>query len=317
MPEFTTEEWLQNLDKTLAGEPSPAEFIGAVSGWLHTDIPEYTEGSYEAVSRRIVWEFPDGYAYVVGWGFPPTIYHMSELLTKESKFPLPQSMSQGWEFRVHANGWVNTDEENIWTPASVLSWVEKLASAHGQPKIIFPWGYAWNENVVDQAEDYYEYDEEKYEDTPELNPRKLMFRMVTAIGEGKIAAASPWETHFGEEDEGMSYYSDWSRFYRVVRAIEDQKLMIVNLDEHCAACNSGTYEWAVKDDPEMEGENIFLTWGQNSQGSWLGNGFISTEVYFSDEDDERAVIKLAIAEGLEEEDEDWEPVGEWWLESYS
>ncbi len=77
------------------------------------------------------------------------------------------------------------------------------------------------------------------------------------------------------------------------------------------------YEWAIKEDPALEGKEIFRTWGQNSEYSWLGDGFIFVETYLNDDESEKRIKQAAEEEGLDMglEDEDWEPSGSFYYES--
>jgi hypothetical protein len=314
-----SEDWFNSFERTLAGEATRAEFIASVTEWLkNEDISGGLEGRFEAVSRRVVWVFPKGWAFVVGSGHSPTFYHVDELMDPDSPFLFDDDRSEGWEFRRYANGWELASVGTDWSAGLIAEWVERFSSVLGSPKLSLPWGYAWLDRITEQEEYYYSWEEKNYSDNPELSPYKIMSRVAAAAEDGQLAEVSPWTLEVGEEDDYMSEFSDWARFHRVVAEIEESKLMIVNLDEHCAACNSGVYEWAVKDDPELEGKNIFLTWGQGSEGGWLGNGFIATEVEFESSEDECAVWKLLVQEGLEEPfegEEECDPVGSWEYES--
>lgn len=303
--------WLKTVEKAVAGEATKEEFIHAVTGWLTTELAEYTEGSYEAISRRVIWLFDEKWAIVYGSYFPLTVTHMDEEVTSETTPPIELP---GWSYRKHANGWQHHLENSDISEKDILHLIDALSKILGEPKLVLPWGYCWADNIAEEELD--EYLEWGAEGSEEL--RTAMHALATSVGEpGSLAEVSPWELEKTDEAEWMPEFCDWSRFQRVTSAIEERKLMILNLDEHCAACGSNVYEWAVKDDPEMEGKRIFLTWGQNSQGTYLGDGSIYLEVYLDDEGDERAVKQIAADEGLDDQinEEDWEPSGAWYYES--
>lgn len=302
--------WETAVYKTLSGNGSKEDFVHTITGWLHTSITEYTEGSYEAISRRVTWLFPDGWAFVAATSCPLTLTHMTEEITSDTPAPV---RGEEWNFAVHANGWQLATSGEDTSASEILQRMESFSAEHGEPTLLLPWEYMWVEAIAEESlEDYLEY---KPEDEAELYT--AMHALASAVMDGQVADLSPWAIEVTDPEDNMPAFCDWSRFQRVIAAISERKLMILNLDEHCAACSSGVYENAVKEDPELEGKRVFLTWGQNSQYMWLGDGRIFLDVYFSEEEDERAVKDLAVAEGIYEldPDEEWEPSGSWYFES--
>lgn len=310
--------WDENLDKVKNGTATKVEFIDAITHWLGTEIAESTEGMYEAVSRRVVWVFPDGYALAVGTNFNPVFYHLSEELSRQSQLPLPQSLQEGWNYYPQTNGWGYDKCARVFPSAEeILRLVELFAKTHGEPKVILPWGYSWTESIVDQQEDYYEWYADDSEEG-EVNIRETMLHLATAITDGTLSKASPWEfIATDDEEDGLSHYSDFAKFQRFIARISNEKLAILDLDQHCAGCSSGTYEYAVKDDPELEGKEIFRTWGQNSENMWLGDGSIYVDAYMDNGEVEKQLKVIAEEEGLnmDLEDEEWEPSGSFYYES--
>lgn len=310
--------WAENLDKVKSGTATKVEFVDAITHWLGTEIAENTEGMYEAISRRVVWVFPDNYALAVGTNFNPVFYHLSEELSASSILPLPQSMQNDWHFYPKTNGWGNIASGGSFPSAErILSLVELFAKTHGEPKVLLPWGYGWTESVVDQDEDYYNWYADDLAEG-EVNIRETMFHLATAVVDGTLSKASPWEfIATDDEEDGLSYYSDFSKFQRFIARVSEEKLAILDLDQHCAACSNGTYEYAVKDDPELEGKEIFRTWGQNSENMWLGDGSIYVDAYMDNGEVEKQLKIVAEEEGLDMdlEDEEWEPSGSFYYES--
>ena len=310
--------WTENLEKVKSGTATKVEFVDAVTHWLGTSIAENTEGMYEAVSRRVIWVFPDNYVLAVGTNFDPTFYHLSEELTKDDVIPLPQTLQKEWVFSNQSNGWTNSGLNSSFpTAQQILTLIDLFTSKHGEPKIVLPWGYSWTESVVDQDEDYYNWCVDELAEGEE-NIRETMFHLVTALGEGKLAKASPWEfVATDDEEEWLSYYSDFAKFQRFIERVSEEKLAILDLDQHCASCSNGTYEYAVKEDPELEGKEIFRTWGQNSENMWLGDGSIFVDAFMNDEEVEKQLKIVAEEEGLDMglDDEEWSASGSFYYES--
>jgi len=310
--------WTENLDKVKSGSATKVEFVDAVTHWLGTSIAENTEGMHEAVSRRVIWVFPDNYVLAVGTNFDPTFYHLSKELTKDDVIPLPQTLQKEWVFSTQSNGWTNSGFSSSFpTAEQILGLIDLFTSKHGEPKIVLPWGYSWTVSVVDEDEDYYSWYVDEIAEGEE-NIRETMFHLATALGEGKLAKASPWEfVATDDEEEGLSYYSDFAKFKRFIERVSEEKLAILDLDQHCASCSSGTYEYAVKEDPELEGKEIFRTWGQNSENMWLGDGSILVDAFMNDESVEKQLKIVAEEEGLDMglDDEEWSASGSFYYES--
>ena len=305
--------WAENLDKVVNGTATKVEFVDAITFWLGTEIAESTEGMYEAVSRRVVWVFPDSYALAVGTNFDPVFYHLSEELSEGSPNPLPETLQKDWLFSSKSNGWSNIENGGDFPAAeSILNLVELFAKTHGEPKVMLPWGYLWTDSIVDQA------DEDDWStDEGEVDIQETMFHLATAETDGTLAKVSPWELESTDEDDGLSYYSDFSKFQRFIKKVSEGKIAILDLDQHCAGCCSGTYENAVQDDPELEGKEIFRTWGQNSENMWLGDGSICVEASIENPELEKQLLKVAKEVGLDMgiDDENWQASGSFAYES--
>lgn len=307
--------WSQNIAKVKSGEASKVEFVDAVTYWLSTDIAESTEGMGEAISRRVVWLFPDDYALAVGANFSPAFYHLSKILPTDSRIPLPQSKSKNWTFSRQTNGWTDSSlPAGCPKPEDIVALVDVFSASHGEPKLLLPWAYHWAEGITDQEEEFYE----DYADEGEENIRETMFELATAVVDETLSEASPWECAIGGEDEGLSFHSDFAKFQRFIDRVSDEKIAILDIDQHCAACSNGTYEDAVAGDPELEGKEVFRTWGQNSEWNWRGDGSVYMESgYIDNPEFEKKLKQVAEKEGLDMglKDKDWQPTGNFSYES--
>jgi hypothetical protein len=307
--------WAKNLKKVKTGKATKVEFVDAITHWMGTEVAASTEGMGEAVSRRAVWLFPDGYALAVGANFDPVFYHLSKELPVGSMIPLPQSRKKNWLFASRINGWTYSGVGGRFPKAAeTLALVDLFSANHGEPKLLLPWAFHWVESITEQGEDYYDWDESE----DGVNKRKIMSSLATAIEDGSVAEACPWEFLLGSEEDGISHHSDFSKFQRFIEKVEEAKIAILDLDQHCAACSNGTYEDAVASDPELAGKEVFLTWGQNSEGKWLGDGSVYMESgYIDNPEFERQLKQLAQDEGLDMglDDKNWEPSGSFAFES--
>jgi hypothetical protein len=314
--------WKDNVTKVAEGTATRAEFVDAITRWLYNEnLAGSTEGAYEALSRRVVWVFPNKYAFVIGTGFYPALYSLdTELDEEESVIPLPKdSGTSGWEFDPVINGWhYIADPEEI-SIALILNIVDLLTKENGKPFLLLPWSTTRTESIAENdLEEWLGWygveddDEEREEYIP-------MYTLATLAMNGELQGKSEWDVVITEEDDGLSEYSDYVKFMKLVKHIEDNDLMIIDLDQHCAGCSHGTYEYAVKYNPKLEGKSIFRTWGQNSEYMYLGDGSLNITVDFYDGPDIEKQIKL-IAEDLGiytgVNEDDWEPtgvleIGEW------
>lgn len=255
---------------------SDADFVEGLTGWLDTDITEYTEGASEAVSRRAVWVFDDRWIVTVGSELNIVIASLHDKVNPDMKVPLVEDFDETeWVYDEAINGWSYTEPLEYENLIYILN---ELSTVHGVPKLVLPWEY-WIEQTVDQGEEYYSYwddDEEK------LNLRKAFYELMVMLSEGKIVSVSPWETVIVYEDDFMSDYCRYSMFDRMVSELYDSGEWMVILDEHCASCSRGSRESFYSQDEKWRTAPEFMTWGQNSQHSYLPDGRMWTEVYVED-----------------------------------
>lgn len=299
--------WVEAVDRTeaavkeiVAGKkpvlPLPV-LVEALTGWLDSDLCEYTEGSYEALARRVVWKFSNEYIVTIGTDITITISHLSEEFTDASPMPFPESIEpSNWTFNARANGWERS--ENL-TTEELIEFLQNLADEAGeQPEMLLPLEYKFEdvESLEDMAENYDDND-----------TWAAMAKLAKIFNDDEelavLQSLSPWNIELIGEEDFMSYYCDWYKFSRFVGFLQDTGKWIVVLDEHCAACSRGSVESEVSANPALKDAPVFMTWGQNSQGAYLPNGTMWAEVYMNEEEDERFIKRHARKFGLD--------VGEW------
>lgn len=251
-------------------------FIHGLAGWLDTSIAEYTEGAWEAVSRRAVWVYPNELMLTIGTSITPTLSYLNVETHADDKAPLPSTESRkNWSWVYNINGWAS---DKNFTVEELAILVDRLTQLYGEPKLCLPWVYKV-EGAVDEGEDYYSYWDTEDE---EHVLYKSFYELAVLIAEDKIGKISPWVLEITDEDGYMSEYSKYSKFRNLVNELEESGEWLVILDEHCAACASGTRTSYYDSDPTWKSKPEFMTWGQNSQDSWLPNGEIYADVWLEE-----------------------------------
>ncbi len=276
-----------------------AEFVHFITSWMNAEPAEETEGMWASISRRAMWIFPDDYVLSVGANYDPVLYHIQEKLNSSMEIPVQGANPADFKFHEYVNGWSYQGVSGEFADGEeIVALIDLVSKSHGEPKLVLPWGDSWTHSIIDEGEDYFDWQEDEDDDEP--NAYKLMFDVANAFVYGELHKASPWEVLTpSDEGFGMSEHSDFNKFLRFVDRLIEEKVVIVDLDQHCAACGASTYEDAVNRDPELEGKKIFRTWGQNSQYSWLGSGYIEFETIVEDPQVEKILKEMAYEEGLD------------------
>lgn len=275
--------------KKIKNELHLATVIDALRGWLESEITEYTEGSYEGVSRRMVWVFPDNWAVTVGYK-TFTLVHLDKEITSSEPLILPASYQAKDTFFLHAiNGW---SLHKSLTNQELIDFIDGLTEIHGIPNLCLPWD-TWINQTVDDDE-YVSY----WDDKEQLPVRQGFYNLMVLINDSKLQSLVKWEIIICEDDDFMSEYSDYSRFTRLTSELEESGRWMVILDEHCAACSSGTRKYMIEENPALANAPEFLTWGQNSQDTWMPDGTFWAEVWIDGFEAEKEVKILANKHGF-------------------
>lgn len=271
----------------------------ALTGWTETDLCEYTEGAYEALARRVVWVFESGYTITIGTDITTTISHIDEELTEESPMPFPESIEESnWSFNPSANAWQRS--ENL-TTEELIEFLDNIANEVGEtPKLVLPLEYKFEQDFEDMAE---------YDDA---GTWEAMGKLALIFSEPEslkaLQSIVPWELELTDEEGYLPYYCDWSKFSRFTNFLEETGKWMVILDEHCAACSSGSRSAEISANPALKDAPVFMTWGQNSQGAYMPDGTMWAEVYVDEAEDERFLKRNARTFGLN--------IGEWEGEAF-
>lgn len=313
--------WNNAIKETTSGEATVVDVVNTVTGWLKTDLVTYTDGMWEPMGRRVIWLFPDGWMFNVGTYFAPVFQHKDTLIEPGTNFPMPDYFNtEGWEFSPYINGWRNTGAEtDIIDAERIVELVEAFTVEHGEPMLALPWEYMYYGYYLEQGED--EAADEFYVDEETgLNTKQLMLDMIKLVDSGKLTEQSPWEVKVGNDGDWLSEHCDFTRFVNLTRQIREKSIAILDLDQHCAGCSSGTEEYAVKENPKLEGKPTFRTWEQNSQTSYTGDGALLIEVrlydqppYIAEKRIKFLAEELGLYTGIYEED--WEPIQEFSYET--
>lgn len=286
-------EYLDSPQSVKASHPlSAASFVESLTGWLHTDITDYTEGSSEAVARRAVWVFDDRWLLTLGTEINVTISGFQDKVDESSIVDLFEDFDDSeWVYNEKVNGWSSTEPLEY---ENFIYIIEEMSKVFGVPKLFLPWEYRL-QNVLDEGEESYSYWDEG-EEKHELY--KAFYELMMLFDEGKIAKVSPWEITIVGEEDYMSDYCVYSRFFEVVNELQDSGEWLVIIDEHCAACSRGSRESEIANNPALETAPEFMTWGQNSQSSYLPDGQMWAEVMLDDYSWGLKLIRIANKHGF-------------------
>lgn len=282
--------------KIVSSTPTtPLEVVEAVTGWFGTYLTEYTEGSSEGAARRTVWLYDNGWMLVIGDGMYPLITHLTDELNTSSQIPIKVTKSQ-WVFEKSTNGW-EWWQHNA-SPEEILALINALSKKFGEPKLLLPLGYKMNQVEDESEKEYLEY---FHRDTDAYKLSKAFYHLLTFINKGEFAKISPWEVMVIGEDDYMPYHCDYNRFFRMTDELVDKDWLVI-IDEHCAACASGTRQVEKEQNPKLKHAPEFLTWGQNSQTSWMPDGKIFFQQWLDDEDEIKQLIEISSKHGLDIDD---------------
>jgi hypothetical protein len=275
--------------------------LNAIIGWLDTTVTEYTEGGHEAMGRRIAFLYPNNYTLTIGRDIQPTIANLEEEIKHDTPLPFESMLVENWNYNHKVNGWERNNQLKL---DELAQFIVMLAEEAGEPTLILPF-----EQKLYMLEDepWWEEDDEDYNTFAKLlNLFSEETRQATAYAMGISFIVC-------DDSEYMSEYCEYQRFLNMARVLEEEHGWFVNLDEHCAACSSGTRKYWMEENPDKPDAPELMTWGQNSQGTYLPNGTMWAEVYMDNEEHEYFLRKIADEYGVltdaDIEDEDYEPTG--------
>jgi len=301
------------IEKLSKGKPSKTEVVFAATGWLQLLEDSGGVTPEEAVSRRTVWSFSNGYQLVVPHINAPVLVDIK----KEYKYghkPLPEEDMVDWTGAPSANGFRFTREDGhqFMDPGSLVSLIEKLTGQWGEPKLLIPWKKTWIDQWVA------DYDEESFEHVPNY---LAIYRFAVAVSEGKLKKASPWALKVIEADEYMPKWCHYKQFRQLLEEVKKRRIANVQFD---------VWEDEISEDAIQEiraGKDKYsqlpVIWIPKwTADHYLGDGCISTEIRVDDPEVEKKIIQLANelkldltyqdpAWSLEDtiEDDSWEPTG--------
>ena len=234
------------------------EMLTVLMGWFDSVVADSTEGPSEAVSRRIVWVFPDSYSLTVGWEIYPTFSHLENNLEEED-VPL-SPFEEGWSWDKSVNGWNILEGRESETPTLYL------------PVESYFWG-AGEESEEDYVDGWGD----------DEDARRAFHQMITFLKDNLEFKLYGWDVKVCGSDDYIPEFSAYNKFWNLINELEQSDRWIVIADEHCAACCSGTRKSIIEQNPELEGKPEIITWGQNSEYSYYPDGSLVVEPFVDDE----------------------------------
>lgn len=299
--------WIKSVDALAKGRVSQASrlrgfnAVSALTGWHESVVAEYTEGSGEAVARRTVWVFPNGFSLTLGTSIKPSIACLDAEIFEDAGSVLPfECMDENnWLWNYGLNGWQRLNDFSV---AEAAEFIECLTAEAGVPFLGLPW-----QHVLDMIEDdCYQLEDLAEPGSENFEVYRAYIELMNCFMRSRIEGTQkliPWEIRLGYEDDFLSPYCDYVKFMQFASYLSDEAGWSVILDEHCAACASGTRKAFAENNPDGMDKPEFLTWGQNSQFMYLPDGNISVLVNLYDEDEERFIKQHASDFGFD--------LGEW------
>lgn len=271
--EQNSEAWFNQIDSVLDGTSDTATLARFLMTLVDQDlVTVYPYGEAGALSRRVIWTFPNG---VVFWTGKDEDFYISHLTEEYNEDSTPISIvGEGesvWGWSEEANGWVYGGSYGM------KDLIGNLAAEHGKPTLVLPWS-SQIENVVGEELDdlvdlidYYDFDAEDEEDRAKYEKLIAFFGLLQ---EGGIKVADDaWDVNLDYGDGFMPKFSKAGRFNQFLSALEEEGWGII-YDECCGSCSSGSMQW-LKEERAGEDFPIFLTWGQNSELTWGINGSVN------------------------------------------
>lgn len=283
---------LENIEKGIA---SPADFIRALN-LNNYNLPDIPLMMNEALARRIVWVFPDGWILSTGIGYKPFI-------TKTDAEVLPETTpSFIRDFNATCRSMNEID--------LMLSTLQALENTFGAAKLRLVIFEEWNEEYFEVESDWDEDEGAEEDAVPELSDEALLSKLAELVYSGVLRKHSPWEVSAGPADKSatISAFSTYGRFRSLLHKIKAENFMIDGTSWHEWSAFD-IYESETKRNPALLGKNLLLCYQEDFSGDWFGDGSsnVSIEFYsFNDEtikQDELTVKRWAKEFGLDFGDE--------------
>lgn len=266
---------IADLKPYYASPEGSERLLGALSGWVESSVAESNEMYAESLSRRVCWLFANNMVFCWGeYSFSPALINITEKINEDDK---PSFLDSDWYYNERANSW---DYDNDMDSSSVIALVQTLTEAYGEPALLLPWERRI-ESTIDEGEDAYSYFEE-YEE--EYKDAEAMLKICGLVNDGLVAEVSPWNLQICYDEDYISEYSELGKYVDLISELENKKLAVLVLEEHCASCSRGMYESIVESDPELSGKPLFISWSQNSQYLVNPNGETNIDLYFTEEE---------------------------------
>jgi hypothetical protein len=288
------EAWFNQIDAVMEGTAD----LTTLSQFLMTLVDEdlvtvYPDGEAGALSRRVIWTFPNGVVFWTGKDEDFYISHLTEEYNEESTpISIAGESESVWDWSEEANGWVYGGSYGM------KDLIGNLAAEHGKPTLVLPWS-SQIENVVgeelDNLVDYYDFDSEDEEERAKYEKLVAFFGLLQ---EGGIKVADDaWDIILDYGDGFMPKFSKAGRFGQFLAGLEDEGWGII-YDECCGSCSSGSMQW-LKEERPGEDFPIFITWGQNSDLTWGVSGSVNHMHLAGTNDEVAFLLEFAPKYGLE------------------
>jgi hypothetical protein len=289
-----TEAWFNQIDSVIDGTAE----LNILAQFMMTLVDEdlvtvYPDGEAGALSRRVIWTFPDGVVLWTGKDEDLYVSHLTEEYNEDSApIGIAGEGDSVWDWNEDANGWAYGGSYGM------KDLIDNLTASHGKPTLVLPWSSQIDNVVGEDLEDLVDYYDFDTEDEEERAKYEKLVAFFALLQEGGIKVLDDaWDISLDYGDGFMPKFSKAGRFGQFLAGLEDEGWGII-YDECCGSCSSGSMQW-LKEDRPGEDFPIFLTWGQNSDSTWGVNGSINHMHLAGTNDEVAFLLDFAPKYGLE------------------
>jgi len=302
------------VEKLSKGTPTKTDIVFATTGWLQLLEDSGGVTPEEAVSRRTVWSFSNGYQLVVPHINAPVLVDTKKEFSMDRPIPLAEEEMESWKPSPSVNGYRYEAGglDQFPDSYSLLEIIKKLTAQWGEPKLLIPWKKTWVDDWVS------DYDEESFEHSPHY---LAIFRFAVAVSEGKLKKASPWDLKIIEADECMPKWCHYKQFRQLLEEVKKRKIANVQFDVWADEISEEAIE-EIRAGKDKYSKLPIIWIPKWTANHYLGDGCIYTEIEVDDPEVEKNIIQLANELKLDLtyqdpnwsledtiENESWEPTG--------
>jgi hypothetical protein len=303
-----------SVDNLAKGSFSKRDVVFALTGWLQLIEDFGGVTPEEAVSRRTVWSFSNGYLLVVPHLNAPVLQHLKKPLRLDEPAPLPEDHMVNWDGAPSVDGYRYTGGggHQFMDPDSLSDLIERLTVEWGEPKVLIPWKKTWMDEISSDGP------EESFKSFPNY---LAIYRFAVMFSSGKFKKVSPWSLVFIEPDEYMPKRCHYKEFRHLLEEVKKRRIANVQFDVWNDEISDEAIE-LIRAGKDKYSKLPIIWIPKWTADHYIGDGCIYTQIEVDDPEVEKKIIQLANELELDLtyqasnwsledtlEDESWEPTG--------